>query len=395
MVTLHSLLLSNSSGRRYVAQRHFEQQLFFVQSPVIQEKWRRTFFELMSKAFVFLSLTPNESNLLNEINSWHLNMSAGDARLDNLLDFDDLFDCSTSFPSSSTPVAFLFQPMTTLAAASRTLELWKEQSSPLLPTPVDRLDPDRRENSSIHPGECLAFPLDRSSAERTPDQFVRRLRPASVVRSTRRETIGHFQRFSSRDRLRFFFSFSFNCSLVVHSAGRVSLSFQTSLLPSLSLLVVERLSARFPASDGDERRAAHVEQRAAATSFSLHSQTEVFPAFPVEQFRTESARRHVVSTGISAFDFHLRISLHGRQRAILLSNLLDERSDAAAGGKSVVDDDFAERFHYHEYQRRSQRKTKASDESQALANGWWHTPVSSRAKRSSVNQLKIRPPIYF
>lgn len=92
----------------------------------------------MSKCLSPLYITSNEANLINEINTWHLNWSNQfckiNARIDYLIDFEDLFDSSitvTMVGSSASP-SFLFQPITTLEAASRTIEMWKERQDRLI-----------------------------------------------------------------------------------------------------------------------------------------------------------------------------------------------------------------------------------------------------------------------
>ncbi len=123
--------ISFSSGRRYVVQRHFEQQLYDIKSSNIQIKWRRCLLEVISKSLSPIYLTRNEIELMHEIFSWHLNSSNNHIKLrekiDYMLDFEDLIDCSHSIPINPNHdgKSFLIQPVTTLDAARKNIEMWK------------------------------------------------------------------------------------------------------------------------------------------------------------------------------------------------------------------------------------------------------------------------------
>ncbi len=57
--------ISFSSGRRYVVQRHFEQQLFDIKSSLIQNQWRRCLLEVISKSLSPIYITRNEVELMH------------------------------------------------------------------------------------------------------------------------------------------------------------------------------------------------------------------------------------------------------------------------------------------------------------------------------------------
>jgi len=122
-----------SSGRRYVVQRHFEQQLFDIKSSLIQNNWRRCLLEVISNSLSPIYITLNEVQLMHEIFSWHLNHGNNYIRLreniDYIIDFEDLIDCfnTMSFDddNSNSLKSFLIQPVTTLDAARKNIEMWK------------------------------------------------------------------------------------------------------------------------------------------------------------------------------------------------------------------------------------------------------------------------------
>jgi hypothetical protein len=119
-----------SSGHRYVVQRHFEQQLLDIKSSLIQNKWRRYLLEVISKSLLPIYITRNEVELMHEIFSWHLNYGNNSLKLrekiDYLIDFEDLIDCLNSREEKEQNIkSFLIQPVTTLDAARKNIELWK------------------------------------------------------------------------------------------------------------------------------------------------------------------------------------------------------------------------------------------------------------------------------
>ncbi len=122
-----------SSGRRYIVQRHFEQQLFDIKSSIIQNKWRRCLLDVISKSLLPIYITQNEVELMHEIFSWHLNYSNNHIKLreniDYIIDFEDLIDCFNSISldddNNNTKQSFIIQPVTTLDAARKNIEIWK------------------------------------------------------------------------------------------------------------------------------------------------------------------------------------------------------------------------------------------------------------------------------
>ena len=136
-----------SSGRRYVVQRHFEQQLYDIKSPIIQSKWRRCLFEVISKP---IYLTRSEVDLMHEIFSWHLNSPSIKLRenIDYMIDFEDLIDCFHS-NTNHDGKSFLVEPVTTLDAARKNIEMWKNlQENFIEKTPPDNQIPRKPANSA-------------------------------------------------------------------------------------------------------------------------------------------------------------------------------------------------------------------------------------------------------
>ncbi len=149
--------ISFSSGRRYVVQRHFEQQLYDIKSPIIQNKWRHCLFEVISKSLSPIYLTRNEVELMHEIFSWHLNSPNNYIKLrekiDYMIDFEDLIDCFHS-NSNQDGKSFLIQPVTTLDAARKNIEMWKNLQENFIEKNTDnqirRKTPSKRERETIY-----------------------------------------------------------------------------------------------------------------------------------------------------------------------------------------------------------------------------------------------------
>ncbi|CAF0794802.1 unnamed protein product [Adineta ricciae] len=119
------------SGRRYVVQRHFEQQLLDLKSSFLQNKWRHCLYDVIHKSHAPIYITCHEVELMHEIFSWHLNYAKNHLKLrenvDYIVNFEDLFD---SFQSLTLNEGYLsttsiIQPVTTLDAARKNIELWK------------------------------------------------------------------------------------------------------------------------------------------------------------------------------------------------------------------------------------------------------------------------------
>jgi len=71
---------------------------------------------------------------MHEIFSWHLNYSNNHIKLreniDYIIDFEDLIDCFNSISlddnnNNNTKQSFIIQPVTTLDAARKNIEMWK------------------------------------------------------------------------------------------------------------------------------------------------------------------------------------------------------------------------------------------------------------------------------
>lgn len=132
---MNNWIFFSSENRRYVSQQHFEQQLSSVQSSSIEEKWRRSLFEVISQTLSPIFVTAEEMKLINEISSWHLNSSNNFRKfrdqLDYLIDFEDLLDVSQSIVVNRSPLSkrFCLQPVRTLTAASKKIEMLKNHQA--------------------------------------------------------------------------------------------------------------------------------------------------------------------------------------------------------------------------------------------------------------------------
>ena len=130
-ITNTSLLYLISSGRRYVVQRHFEQQLLDVKSSFLQNKWRHCLYDVIHKYHAPIYITCHEVELMHEIFSWHLNYAKNHLKLrenvDYIVNFEDLVDSFQSLTSNEgyLSTSSIIQPVTTLDAARKNIELWK------------------------------------------------------------------------------------------------------------------------------------------------------------------------------------------------------------------------------------------------------------------------------
>jgi hypothetical protein len=147
-----------SSKRRYIVQRHFEQQLFDIKSSLIQNKWRRCLLDVISNSLLPLYITINEVNLMTDIFSWHLNYSNNYIKLreniDYIIDFEDLIDCFKSISLDNRKNIyhntndFLIQPVTTLDAASKNIQMWKNLQEKMIEhTPIQTIEKQQRKRT--------------------------------------------------------------------------------------------------------------------------------------------------------------------------------------------------------------------------------------------------------
>lgn len=89
--------------------------------------------EVISKSLSPMYITSNEVQLMHEILSWHLNYSNNHFKLreniDYIIDFENLIDCFNSISSedhnSNSTNSFVIEPVTTLDAARKNIEIWK------------------------------------------------------------------------------------------------------------------------------------------------------------------------------------------------------------------------------------------------------------------------------
>jgi hypothetical protein len=104
----------------------------------VQNKWRHCLLEVISNSLSPVYITLHEAELMHEIFSWHLNYSNNFIKLreniDYIIDFEDLIDCfnSISLDNNSNIKSFMIQPVTTLDAASKNIEMWKNLQDNIL-----------------------------------------------------------------------------------------------------------------------------------------------------------------------------------------------------------------------------------------------------------------------
>lgn len=100
---------------------------------MIQNQWRRCLLEVISKSLSPMFITHYEVELMHEIFSWHLNQANNYIKLrdniDYIIDFEELIDCYNSMPfdnnNNNDIKSFIIQPVTTLDAARKNIEMWK------------------------------------------------------------------------------------------------------------------------------------------------------------------------------------------------------------------------------------------------------------------------------
>jgi hypothetical protein len=89
---------------------------------------------------------------MHEILSWHLNSPNTHIKLrekiDSMIDIEDLIDCSHSIPINSNHdgKSFLIQPVTTLDAARKNIEMWKNLQENFIEKPTEKKTPGKTNN---------------------------------------------------------------------------------------------------------------------------------------------------------------------------------------------------------------------------------------------------------
>lgn len=89
--------------------------------------------EVISNSLSPTYITSHEVQLMHEIFSWHLNYGNHFTKLreniDYMIDLEDLIDCfdcvSSDNNNKNNNNSFIIQPVTTLDAATKNIEMWK------------------------------------------------------------------------------------------------------------------------------------------------------------------------------------------------------------------------------------------------------------------------------
>ncbi|CAF2599907.1 unnamed protein product [Rotaria sp. Silwood2] len=395
------------SGRRYFVQRHFEQQLFDIKSSLIQNKWRRCLLEVISNSSSPIYITLNEVQLMHDIFSWHLNYSTNYLKLreniDYIIDFEDLIDCFNSMSlddnnnnNNNNTKSFIIQPVTTLDAARKNIEMWKNLQENII----------------------------ESNTNQTVDKRVKRKRTRTPILNT--PTITPTPAKSS---------FRFDQSSLT---GWIQLD--SKIVPFIKkqcdrLLPVEYLlkehiisssedfslrSLYIPINEDDIYIFNNLIRQSSSSSSSKFILTNYSSLITLDHLIFRLKRLFFIRflsspINVDYIDYNQVMSYNGEYlRLIALYDYLssDENNDNFISLLSInnltlipIDCYYEEKsleiislnnFHYNEYQRRfeQQKSLIHFEDNQQLSSGWWQPPASS-SKQKSLSHIKLQRPIFF
>ncbi|UJR20644.1 hypothetical protein I4U23_023769 [Adineta vaga] len=415
------------SGRRYVVQRHFEQQLFDIKSPTLQNQWRHCLLDVINKSYSPIYITCHEVELMHEIFSWHLNYSKNYLKLreniDYIIDFEDLIDCFQTLAyidpnNSNKSKSLLIQPVTTLDAARKNIELWKNLQENISQTESNQIID---KNPSITP--ILTSPQSSSTGWLQLDSkivpFIKkqcdRLLPIDYLR--KEHIISSSEEFFLRslyipiqsDDLSLFNNFvPQSSSLTIHS---LLITLDHLIFRLKRLFFIRFLSSSKHLDSIDYHRIMsyqgglitlnnHQKQR---LPFIYINRTKYIPQLNSSNFTSTStfcmANKYEIEylCLISLYDY-----LSSDENNELLENLTSRRSltlipITPADEYQIQTSISLQDFHYHEYQRRTQQQRNfrfyENDQNQSL-DGWWQPPLSLQQKRP-LSYFKLQRPIFF
>ncbi|CAF2826556.1 unnamed protein product [Rotaria sp. Silwood2] len=440
------------SGRRYFVQRHFEQQLFDIKSSLIQNKWRRCLLEVISNSSSPIYITLNEVQLMHDIFSWHLNYSTNYLKLreniDYIIDFEDLIDCFNSMSlddnnnNNNNTKSFIIQPVTTLDAARKNIEMWKNLQENIIESntnqTVDKRVKRKRTRTPILNTPTItptpaksSFRFDQSSLtgwiqlDSKIVPFIKkqcdRLLPVEYL--LKEHIISSSEDFSLRslyipineDDI-----YIFN-NLIRQSSSSSSSKFILTNYSSLITLdhLIFRLKRlffiRFLSSpiNVDYIDYNQVMSYNGGLLTLINNKKQHIPFIYINKQKYIPQMNNMNFSFISTFCMANKYELE-YLRLIALYDYLssDENNDNFISLLSInnltlipIDCYYEEKsleiislnnFHYNEYQRRfeQQKSLIHFEDNQQLSSGWWQPPASS-SKQKSLSHIKLQRPIFF
>ncbi|CAF0843006.1 unnamed protein product [Rotaria sordida] len=445
------------SGRRYFVQRHFEQQLFDIKSSLIQNKWRRCLLEVISNSLSPIYITLNEVKLMHEIFSWHLNYSNNYIKLheniDYIIDFEDLIDCFNSISldgnnnnNNNNMKSFIIQPVTTLDAARKNIEMWKNLQENIIENnsnqTIDKRVKRKRTRTPILNTPTVtpaptksSIPFDQSSPtgwiqlDSKIVPFIKkqcdRLLPVEYL--LKEHIISSSEDFSLRslyipinqDDIHIFnnlFRQSSSLSLKFILTNYSSLITLDHLIFRLKrLFFIRFLSSPINIDYIDYNQ---VMSYNGGLLTLINNKKQHIPFIYINKQKYIPQINHINFSFISTFCMANKYELE-YLRLIALYDYLssDDNNDNLINLLSInnltlipidcyYEDKFIKiislnDFHYHEYQRRfkQQKSLIYFEDNQQLSSGWWQPPASSSSSSSSkqkpLSQFKLQRPIFF
>ncbi|CAF3257027.1 unnamed protein product [Rotaria socialis] len=450
------------SDRRYFVQRHFEQQLFDLKSSSIRSKWRRCLLEVISNSLSPIYITSNEVQLMHEIFSWHLNYSNNYVKLrdniDYLIDFEDLIGCYNSISlgdnnnNNNDTKSFILQPVTTLDAARKNIEMWKNlQENIIENTPNQSIDkrlkrkrtktPILNTTTTLLPASSSpssasstttttesSFQFDRSSStgwiqlDSKIVPFIKnhcdRLLPVEYL--LKEHIITSSEDFSLRslyipvnnDDIH-----TFNSLIQQSSSSNFTLT-NHSWLITLDHLIFRLKRLFFIRFISSPTNVDYIDYNQ-VVSFNgglltlNNSEKQHIPFIYINKRKYIPQINSMNFSSVSTFCMANKYELE-YLRLITLYDYLstDEQNDYSISLFSTnnltlipIDGYYEEKiltiislndFQYHECQRRlkQQKSLIYLEDNQPLSSGWWQPPVSS-SKQKSLSQFKLQRPIFF
>ncbi|CAF1284139.1 unnamed protein product [Adineta steineri] len=434
------------SGRRYVVQRHFEQQLLDIKSSSLQNKWRRCLLDVITRSSSPIYITLNEVELMHEIYSWHLNYANNYIKLreniDYIIDFENLIDCFNSLglvDNSNYLQSFMIQPVTTLDEARKNIEKWKNLQETINENNTHQQTIDKRVNrkkpktSTITSTESAPL-CDQSSTtgwlqlDSKIVPFIKKQcdRLLSVDYLLKEHIISSSEDFSLRPLyipIEHDDICTFN-TLIRQSSS--SLLFNSILTKHSSLITLDHLIfrlkrlffIRFLSSpiNNDYIDYHKIMSFHGGLLTIIDSKKQHLPFIYINKIKYIPQLNNLNSSLIATFCIANKYELEYLRLISLYDYLASDENDdilkilLTTNNLTLIPIDYyceqnlqttisLNDFHYHEYQRRTQQQKNLNnyDDNQSSSSslsGWWQPPTSSKQKRP-LSHFKLQRPIFF
>lgn len=395
-----------SSDRRYILQRYFERELSKIKSSKIETQWRDCLFHCASKTNRSLLLTSAEIQLMHEILTWHCNSPLKiHEQMDCLLDFEDLLETYHSFSLPHDQSPFLIQPVTTLDAARRNIELWTNLQTRSIDPSSNEIPENILSFFTAHTGwiqlDSKLIPFMKKHCDRLlPVEYLLK---EHLITSSEDFSLRSLYIPSNPTDLQIFANLLSQSNWIL--PNQISFITLDHLIFRLKrLFFIRFISSSHPFHPIDYSR---IMSNHGGLLTSIHSPQQRIPYLYINKQTYIPQLNHLSSNStfsmanpneleylrlITLYDYLSSEENQDYLRILFTrTNIQLIRVDWNQYTSISLND-----FHRHEYQRRTQQEQSPltfSDDDQS-SNGWWQTPISSQNKRS-LSHLKYQRTILF